>query len=112
MVIVSEASSLITCRAEESQAYLVSFEARELLISVNDVRSELDMEIHQQQRAGQEHEYRDHDHCYEDSQQPQPPQIKVFVTGSLHDDLSVESLLESVIPFQEKIFYMSEKSTY
>ena len=69
------------------------------------------MEIHQQQGAGQEHEDRDHDHCYEDSQQPQPPQIEVFVTGSLHDDLTVESLV-LVIPFQEKIFYMSEKSTY
>ena len=90
---VSEASSLITSRAEESQAYLVSFEARELLISVNDVRSELDMEIHQPQAAGQEHEYRDHNHGYEDSQHPQPPHIVVFVTGSLHDDLTIESSL-------------------
>ena len=71
------------------------------------------MEIHQPQAAGQEHEYRDHNNDYEDSQHPQPPQIKVFVTGSLHDDLNVESLLiVLVIPFQEKIFYMSKNSTY
>ena len=57
------------------------------------------MEIHQPQAAGQEHEYRDHNNDYEDSQQPQPPQIKVFATGSLHDDLTVESLMELVITF-------------
>ena len=66
------------------------------------------MEIHQPQAAGQEHEYRDHNNDYEDSQHSQPPYIKVFVTGSRHDDLNlnvdVESLLVLVIPFQEIYF--------